>query len=44
MIWEASIAMVTLMFLLWGAAIWASYREDSENQGRSGSFERRKAA
>ena len=44
MLWEASIAMMTLMFLLWGAAIWASYEEHSDDRIGSGSLQGKKAA
>ncbi|GJL58541.1 MAG: hypothetical protein NPIRA03_13980 [Nitrospirales bacterium] len=29
MLGEAIIAMLTLMFLMWGFAIWASFKEDT---------------
>ena len=32
MLGEAIIAMLTLMFLMWGAAIWASYKEDTDQK------------
>ncbi len=44
MLWEASIAMLTLMGLLWGAAVWSSYREESDKEVHSGYSQGRKAA
>ena len=44
MLWEASIAILTLMGLLWGAAVWASYQEESDKEAYSGYSQDRKAA
>ncbi len=35
MLGEAIIAMLTLMFLMWSAAIWASFKEDTHQKPRS---------
>lgn len=35
MLGEAIIAMLTLMFLMWGAAIWASFKEDIDQKPAS---------
>ena len=32
MLGEAIMAMMTLMFLMWGAAIWASFKEDTDQK------------
>ncbi|GJL50989.1 hypothetical protein [Candidatus Nitrospira salsa] len=29
---EATIAMLSVMFMLWGAAVWASYKEDPDER------------
>ena len=44
MLWEASIAILTLMGLLWGAAVWASYQEESDKGAHSAYSQDRKAA
>ena len=44
MLWEASMTMIMLMVLLWGAAIWASYQEGSDGEVHSGYSRGRKAA
>ncbi len=44
MLGEAIIAMFSLMFLMWGAAIWASYKEDDYKDFRSISSRERKVA
>lgn len=28
MLWEATITLLSVMYMLWAAAVWASYRED----------------
>ncbi|HNP61775.1 MAG TPA: hypothetical protein PKM72_13100 [Nitrospirales bacterium] len=40
MLGEAIVAMLTLMFLMWSAAIWASFKEDTEQ--KPGSLHSRK--
>ncbi|WNM62335.1 hypothetical protein [Candidatus Nitrospira neomarina] len=40
MLGEAIIAMLTLMFVMWSAAIWASFKEDTEH--KPGSLHTRK--
>ncbi|WP_447962603.1 hypothetical protein [Nitrospira sp. Ecomares 2.1] len=40
MLGEAIVAILTLMFLMWSAAIWASFKEDTEQ--KSVSFHTRK--
>ncbi|MGP0592947.1 hypothetical protein ACTRXD_10495 [Nitrospira sp. T9] len=40
MLGEAIIAMLTLMFLMWSAAIWASFKEDTDQ--KPGSLHTRK--
>lgn len=29
---EATVAMLSVMFMLWGAAVWASYKEDPDER------------
>ena len=33
MLWEATMALLALMLLLWAAAIWASYGEEEAPSG-----------
>lgn len=33
MLWEASMALLALMLLLWAAAIWGTYREEGVSSG-----------
>lgn len=33
MLWEASMALIALMLLLWAAAIWGTYREEEGSSG-----------
>ena len=39
MLYEATIALLSLMLFMWGAAVWASYREDESGKGFTSSEE-----
>ena len=44
MLWEATIAMLTLMGGMWAAAVWASFQEDTRKESRSNSMKSKAAA
>ena len=43
MLWEATCAMLFIMFSMWAFAIWASYKEDFKKPPDSGHYKERKA-
>ncbi|GJL67914.1 MAG: hypothetical protein NPIRA06_05490 [Nitrospirales bacterium] len=38
MLMEATITMLSVLFILWAAAVWASYREDPGDPGERGTI------
>jgi hypothetical protein len=44
MLYEATIAFLSLMFLTWAAAVWASYREEGSSTSSSEEKDQRSAA